>query len=110
MLFLYLAFQLFSATWELYYSARDSYGPLVGELGPRDALNASFWHKLTEVFAANDTAFQLWNTRLSRGGAVSPCTGACKNVTICDQRALRQVLERTLLASIALTSIFQIAE
>ncbi|KAF8478320.1 sphingomyelin phosphodiesterase [Gautieria morchelliformis] len=76
-------------TWELYYSARDSYGALVGELGPRDALNASFWHKLTEVFEANDTAFQLWNTRQSRGGAVTPCTGSCKNVTICDQRALR---------------------
>ncbi|KAF8591354.1 sphingomyelin phosphodiesterase [Ramaria rubella] len=76
-------------TWELYYSARESYGSMVGNLGPRDALNASFWHLLTEVFEANDTAFQLWNTRLSRDGDVVPCTDDCKNTTICDQRALR---------------------
>lgn len=90
--FVKMKFKRFSATWELYYSARDSYGPLVGELGPTDALDAPFWHKLTQVFEANDTAFQLWNTRQSRGGAVSPCTGSCKTVTICDQRALRYVL------------------
>ncbi|KAF8591358.1 sphingomyelin phosphodiesterase [Ramaria rubella] len=76
-------------TWELYYSARESYGPLVGNLSPKDSLSPAFWHRLTEVFEANDTAFQLWNTRLSRGGDVSPCTGSCINTTICDQRALR---------------------
>ncbi|KAF8591353.1 sphingomyelin phosphodiesterase [Ramaria rubella] len=76
-------------TWELYYSARDSYGPLVGNLRPNDSLDPAFWHGLTEVFETNDTAFQLWNTRLSRGGNVFPCTGECKNNTICEQRALR---------------------
>lgn len=39
--------------WELYYSARDHYGPLVG-LADDEALDAPFWHKLTEVFAANE--------------------------------------------------------
>ncbi|KAI0061961.1 acid sphingomyelinase [Artomyces pyxidatus] len=76
-------------TWELYYSARDSYGPLVGPLAPTDSLNASFWHRLTKVFEANDTAFQLYNTRISRGGSVSACSGACKTTTICDIRAAR---------------------
>lgn len=70
-------------------SARDSYGPLVGSLKPTDALNASFWHKLTEVFEADDDAFQLWNTRLSRGGAVTACDDDCKTTSICDMRALR---------------------
>ncbi|KAA1479006.1 sphingomyelin phosphodiesterase [Dentipellis sp. KUC8613] len=76
-------------TWELYYSARASYGPLVGSLGPTDSLNASFWHVLTDVFTANDTAFQLWNTRQSRGGAVSACTGTCKTTAICDMQSAR---------------------
>ncbi|KAI0083450.1 sphingomyelin phosphodiesterase [Irpex rosettiformis] len=79
-----------SPTWQLYYSARESYGPLVDPiLGPEDALNASFWHRLTEVFEQNGTAFQLWNTRLSRGGAVSSCTGDCIQTAICDMRAAR---------------------
>ncbi|EIN09661.1 sphingomyelin phosphodiesterase [Punctularia strigosozonata HHB-11173 SS5] len=78
-------------TWELYYSARDSYGPLVGNLGPTDALNASFWHKLTEVFESDDDAFQLYNARLSREtiAEVTACTDDCKNTAICDMRALR---------------------
>ncbi|KAI0342171.1 sphingomyelin phosphodiesterase [Trametopsis cervina] len=79
-----------SPKWELYYSARESYGPLVQPaLGPAEPLNASFWHRLTDVFDANETAFQLWNTRISRGGAVTPCTGDCVRVTICDMRAAR---------------------
>ncbi|KAI0311070.1 sphingomyelin phosphodiesterase [Amylostereum chailletii] len=76
-------------TWELYYSARDTWGPLVGNLGPSDPLNASFWHKLTEVFETNETAFQLYNTHLSRGGRVTACTDDCKTATICDLRAAR---------------------
>ncbi|KAI0702327.1 sphingomyelin phosphodiesterase [Cytidiella melzeri] len=79
-----------SPTWELYYSARESYGSM---LDPKptltEPLDASFWHRVTEVFEANDTAFQLWNTRISRGGAISPCTGDCVSVTICDMRATR---------------------
>ncbi|KAL4255855.1 Sphingomyelin phosphodiesterase [Pleurotus pulmonarius] len=74
--------------WDLYYSARDSYGPLVN-LQPGQPLNPAFWHGLTEAFRANETAFQLFNTRISRGGAVSPCDASCKNVTICDMSAFR---------------------
>ncbi|EIM91606.1 sphingomyelin phosphodiesterase [Stereum hirsutum FP-91666 SS1] len=87
-------FQTAGPTWELYYSARESYGDLVSAftnttLAPTDSLNASFWHTLTEVFESNDTAFQLWNTRISRGGAVTPCTGDCVSTTICDMRSAR---------------------
>ncbi|KAJ3759690.1 sphingomyelin phosphodiesterase [Lentinula raphanica] len=77
-------------TWSVYYDARETYGPLVG-LPATSELTPAFWHNLTEVFMTNDTAFQLFNTFLSRGGAVSPCTDVdnCKNTTICDQRAFR---------------------
>ncbi|EIM91610.1 acid sphingomyelinase [Stereum hirsutum FP-91666 SS1] len=87
-------FQTSGPTWELYYSARDSYGPLVSAftnttLSPADPLNASFWHVLTEVFASNGTAFQEWNTRKSRGGSVGSCTGSCVTNSVCDMRAAR---------------------
>ncbi|KIJ35641.1 hypothetical protein M422DRAFT_262040 [Sphaerobolus stellatus SS14] len=75
--------------WQLYYSARESYGPFVGGLQATDSLNPAFWHNLTEVFETNDAAFQLFNTRLSRGGAVDSCTDDCKTTTICDMRAAR---------------------
>lgn len=83
-------FHVLIATWGLYYSARDTYGPLVG-LPADSELTPAFWHKLTEVFTTNDTAFQMFNTFLSRGGAVTPCdaTDNCQNTTICDMRALR---------------------
>ncbi|KAJ3783471.1 sphingomyelin phosphodiesterase [Lentinula aff. detonsa] len=77
-------------SWAVYYDARETYGSLVG-LPTMSELTPAFWHNLTEVFMANDTAFQLFNTFLSRGGDVAPCTDAdnCKNTTICDQRAFR---------------------
>ncbi|KAJ7675218.1 sphingomyelin phosphodiesterase [Mycena rosella] len=76
------------AKWSLYYSARETYGPLVG-LAPSAPLSPAFWHNLTQVFETNETAFQMYNTFISRGGAVSACDAACKNTTICDLRALR---------------------
>ncbi|KAI0316611.1 sphingomyelin phosphodiesterase [Amylostereum chailletii] len=77
-----------SPTWGLYYSARDTWGPLVG-LSASAPLDASFWHKLTEVFETNSTAFQLYNTHLTRGGKVSTCDGACATKAICNMRAAR---------------------
>ncbi|KAJ7218481.1 sphingomyelin phosphodiesterase [Mycena pura] len=76
--------------WGLFYSARATYGPLVG-IAPGEPLSPAFWHNLTDVFAANDTAFQLFNTFISRDGMVTPCDAAsgCVNTTICDMRALR---------------------
>ncbi|KAJ6460506.1 sphingomyelin phosphodiesterase [Mycena sanguinolenta] len=75
-------------TWRLYYSARETYGPLVG-LAPDEPLSAAFWHNLTEVFGVNETAFQMFNTFISRGGAVTACDADCQNATICDMRAFR---------------------
>ncbi|KAJ7157546.1 sphingomyelin phosphodiesterase [Mycena crocata] len=75
-------------TWGVLYSARETYGPLVG-LSPQEPLSPAFWHNLTEVFAANATTFQMFNTFLSRGGAVTACDADCANTTICDMRAFR---------------------
>ncbi|KAF7968594.1 hypothetical protein HWV62_35346 [Athelia sp. TMB] len=76
-------------TWELYYSARDTYAPLVPSLSANQSLSPAFWHNLTDVFAANNTAFQMYNTFKSRDGAVGSCTGSCVNATICGLRAMR---------------------
>ncbi|KZP28597.1 sphingomyelin phosphodiesterase [Athelia psychrophila] len=76
-------------TWELYYSARETYAPLVPSLSANQSLSPAFWHNLTEVFASNDTAFQMYNTFKSRDGAVESCVGSCQNTTICGMRAMR---------------------
>ncbi|KAF5392860.1 hypothetical protein D9757_000989 [Collybiopsis confluens] len=53
-------------TWKLYYDTRQVYGPLV-RLPSNSELTPAFWHNLTEEFARNETAFQLFNTFISRG-------------------------------------------
>ncbi|KAF8627326.1 hypothetical protein AX15_004402 [Amanita polypyramis BW_CC] len=75
-------------TWKLYYSARDTYGPLVG-LSESESLGPAFWHRVTEAFAANDTAFQSYVTFMTRGVDVKPCNSTCKSITICEMRTMR---------------------
>ncbi|GAA5939981.1 uncharacterized protein JCM15063_004362 [Sporobolomyces koalae] len=77
--------------WKPYYSARASYGSYLEPSHPAEAsLNATFWHRVTEVFERNETVFQLFNTRLSRGGKVEDCSGPiCKKNTICMLRSMR---------------------
>lgn len=77
-----------SASWKLYYSARDTFGPLVN-LPVGEPLSPAFWHRVTDVFAANDTAFQLYNQFMTRGANVKPCDGSCKALAICEMRASR---------------------
>ncbi|THH05886.1 hypothetical protein EW145_g4471 [Phellinidium pouzarii] len=92
--------------WQLYYSARDTYGPLVapalssasssssdqGSLSPTTPLDAVFWHSLTEVFAADNDTFTQYFARMSRD-APPPigrkCGDKCRNITICDIRGMR---------------------
>ncbi|GJN94375.1 hypothetical protein Rhopal_007454-T1 [Rhodotorula paludigena] len=84
------AFQV-DPVWKPYYSARESYGSYLDPPHPANAsLNATFWHRVTEVFERNQTVFQLFNTRLSRGGKIEDCSGpVCKNNTICMLRSMR---------------------
>lgn len=41
--------------WKPYYSARDSYNSYLDPPHPAEApLNATFWHRVTEVFERNE--------------------------------------------------------
>ncbi len=82
-------FNLFLATWNLYYSARDTFGPLVPNLADTDPLGPSFWHQVTEGFESNDTAFDLYYSFKTRGYGVEACDSECKAETICGLRAMR---------------------
>ncbi|KAM6503440.1 Metallo-dependent phosphatase-like protein [Amanita muscaria] len=75
-------------TWQLYYSARDTYGPLVG-VSSTESLSPAFWHKVTEAFEANDAAFMTYQAFTTRGVSVTSCDSNCKANTICGLRALR---------------------
>jgi sphingomyelin phosphodiesterase len=73
--------------WSAYYSAKSVYGPLVGVTAASAELTPAFWHNLTAVFETNDSAFQAYVGRKSRGYDVSACTGDCKTGEICQLRA-----------------------
>ncbi|GAA5900911.1 hypothetical protein JCM8208_007562 [Rhodotorula glutinis] len=77
--------------WQPYYSARDSYNSYLDPPFPATApLNGTFWHRVTEVFERNETVFQLFNERLSRGGKIEDCSGPiCRNNTICMLRSMQ---------------------
>ncbi|KAG6827566.1 hypothetical protein H0H92_011289 [Tricholoma furcatifolium] len=57
---------VYFATWQLYYSSRAMWGPLVNATA-EEPLGPAFWHRVTELFETNTTAFQQYNTFLTRG-------------------------------------------
>jgi sphingomyelin phosphodiesterase len=75
--------------WAKYYSAKETYGPLVSPpLTDASAeLTPSFWHEVVDVLADDDTEFQDYYMRKSRGYDTSTCTGDCKSLEICGLRA-----------------------
>ncbi|KAG6827562.1 hypothetical protein H0H92_011285 [Tricholoma furcatifolium] len=74
--------------WELYYSSRATWGSLVNAKDT-EPLGPAFWHRVTEIFKTNTTAFQQYNTFLDRGYNVPTCDTDCQNLTICGLRAQR---------------------
>jgi sphingomyelin phosphodiesterase len=82
-------YQTAGPTWTKYYSIKEAYGPLVTP--PLTATSAeltpAFWHNLTEVLSSNQTAFDEYYARKSRGYDVSSCTGDCVTDEICQLRA-----------------------
>lgn len=82
-------YQTAGPTWTKYYSVKETYGPLVTP--PLTATSAeltpAFWHNLTEVLSSNQTAFDEYYARKSRGWDVSSCTGDCVTTEICQLRA-----------------------
>lgn len=82
--------------WEVTYSARALYGPAVTPAHPANVpLNPAFWHRVTEAFERNSTAFGAYQEmRKGRGLGIEAitCEGGeadCKEDTICEIRALR---------------------
>ncbi|KAI1370901.1 sphingomyelin phosphodiesterase [Hypoxylon crocopeplum] len=76
--------------WTKYYSAKESYGPLVGtEEGGGYELTPGFWHNVTEALENNSTAFEEYYARRRRGWAVGTCEGECRDAEICKLRAAR---------------------
>lgn len=82
-------YQTEGPVWEKYYSAKETYGPLVDPpvTDPTAELTPAFWHNVTTAFQNNDTAYQDYNARKTRGFAVTACTGTCKSDDICQIRA-----------------------
>lgn len=74
--------------WEKYYSVKEAYGtlldpPVTDEWAP---LSPAFWHNLTVLFEKNDTVFQEFYTRKTRGWQ-SGCDASCKKAEICRLRS-----------------------
>jgi uncharacterized protein YijF (DUF1287 family) len=75
-------------TWQKYYSARESYGPLV-QLASTQPLTPAVMHNITTAFENNDAAFAQYNERFERAFNVTECEGDCKQRGICAMRAMR---------------------
>lgn len=73
-------------TWEVYYSAKETYGSLLTPPATESLveMTPAFWHNVTEVFQSNDTAFQQYYARKNRGYSASTCTGTCITDEICQ--------------------------
>ncbi|KAJ6017420.1 acid sphingomyelinase [Penicillium sp. IBT 35674x] len=76
-------------TWEKYYSAKEAYGSLLSPPVTDSAaeLTPAFWHNVTALFESDDSVFQDYIARKSRGWDYSSCTGTCKTDEICQLRA-----------------------
>ncbi|KAI1103077.1 putative acid sphingomyelinase [Jackrogersella minutella] len=83
-------FEISGLKWTKYYSAKEAYWPLIekgGGIG--EELTPAFWHKVTEVFEKNLTAFEEYFERRKRGWDVGSCEGKCRSDEICKIRAGR---------------------
>jgi sphingomyelin phosphodiesterase len=87
------AFQTAGPAWTKYYSAAETYGPLVAPplaaADPNVELSPAFWHNVTAALAADQGAFGGYYARKSRGWDVGACAGACATGEICQLRAAR---------------------
>jgi len=78
-------------TWELLYSVKQTYGPLVTPpvTDPAAELTPAFWHSLTQLFETNDAVFQQYYSRKTRGYSTATCDSTCKAAEICKLRAMQ---------------------
>ncbi|OJJ41197.1 hypothetical protein ASPWEDRAFT_167228 [Aspergillus wentii DTO 134E9] len=74
--------------WEKYYSAKEAYGSLLSPpvTDSSSELTPSFWHNVTALMEKDDSVFQDWWSRTTRGYNVTTCTGDCAKKEICALR------------------------
>ncbi|ATY60770.1 Sphingomyelin phosphodiesterase [Cordyceps militaris] len=84
-------FQTAGPVWSRYYSAKETYGALLTPplTDPAAELSPAFWHNVTEVFEADEDAFNKYMVRKSRGWKPQQCSGACRDGEICMLRGGR---------------------
>ncbi|RDW83499.1 hypothetical protein BP5796_04990 [Coleophoma crateriformis] len=76
-------------TWAKYYSVKETYGALLDPpyTDPSAPLTPEFWHNVTQMFIEDDTQFNNYYARRTRGLNVTSCTGSCKAQEICQLRS-----------------------
>jgi hypothetical protein len=81
-----------SPTWLPYYSARETYGGMFFDrpLATHEPLDGPFWHRVTEIFEADDAAFHTFMAHRTRGAVKPKCASVfCKARWIAALRAAR---------------------
>ncbi|KDQ63152.1 hypothetical protein JAAARDRAFT_188759 [Jaapia argillacea MUCL 33604] len=77
----------YGPTYSYEYNTRQAYGANF-TWGPNDPLNATFWHKVTEVMEADPSLVTTFNTYQGKGSVLTPpCTGTCATAKICYIRS-----------------------
>lgn len=74
--------------WTKYYSAKEAYGSAV-PIDPKAEMSAAWWHNVTELFKTNETLFEQYYARKSRGWDVQDCDESCRKNEICQLQAGR---------------------
>ncbi|GFG07399.1 hypothetical protein IFM61392_04834 [Aspergillus lentulus] len=76
-------------TWQKYYSIKEAYVSLPSPHVTDSAseMTPAFWHNVTALFESDDSVFQNYISRKTRGWGVTSCTGDCKTSEICQLRA-----------------------
>lgn len=84
-------YQTKGPVWKKYYSAKESYGHMVEPPmeDPYMELSAAFWHNVTETLSRNQTYFNEYWSRKSRGWEVPVCKHECRDKELCYVRAGR---------------------
>lgn len=84
-------YQAAGPVWEEYYSVKAAYGALLDPpyTDPAAELTPAFWHNVSVLFEGNDTVFQEYYARKTRGWDVSTCgdDDSCKADEICQMRS-----------------------
>ncbi|KAK2594361.1 hypothetical protein QQS21_007921 [Conoideocrella luteorostrata] len=85
-------FQPSGPLWKRYYSAKDVYGHATSPqlIDSKAELSPAFWHNVTVALEKNETVFDQYMSRKSRGWKdKKKCRGHCMKEEICALRAAR---------------------